>query len=253
MPHKTLHPPGKGLFFAGLTLALVLAGAATYHYCFMQRQASASLIVTPPPDRTRLLEQDAKASRFFDEARRNVPAAVEQLSGFRNTLHLTYLMVKDKITGTTEASDYVGDVLRSTVLDPCAKAVQSYDLDFNSEGLQEQMAAICGDNSTRVLYAGGALGIEGLTLRSTLAAIGNTLSAVISRLSAAWGGAAGSAVADGPFPFGDMLGGILAAGGTIWSISELQAASEELPGVLTDTLNSSIDACQSACRKEVGL
>ena len=85
MPHTTLHPPGKGLFFAGLTLALVLAGAATYHHCFMQRQASASLIVTPPPDRTRLLAQDAKASRFFDEARRNVPAAVEQLSGLINT------------------------------------------------------------------------------------------------------------------------------------------------------------------------
>ena len=40
MPHTTLHPPGKVLFFAGLTLALVLAGAATYHRCFMQRQAS---------------------------------------------------------------------------------------------------------------------------------------------------------------------------------------------------------------------
>lgn len=253
MPHKTLHPPGKVLFFAGLTLALVLAGAATYYHCSWRKQEPETLIGDPDGGRTRLLELDAKASRFFDEARSKVASAVEQLSGFKNTLHLTYLMVKDKITGATEAADYVSDVLHSTVLEPCAKAIRSYDLDFNSEGLQDQMAAICGNNSTRTLYAGAALGIEGLTLRSTLSAIANTLSAAVARLSAAWGGAAGSAVADGPFPFGDMLGGIMAVGGTLWSASELTEAAEELPTVLTDTLNSNIDACQSACRKEAGL
>lgn len=253
MPHKKLRPPGRGLFLAGLTLVLVLAGAATYYRCSRLKQGAVTLIGEPDQDRIRLLEQDAKARSFFDEARSKVASAVEQLSGFKNTLHLTYLMVKDKITGTTEAADHVGAVLRSTVLGPCADAIRSYDLDFNSEALLEQMSAICENSSTRILYAGSALGIEGLTLRSTLAAIGNTLSAVVARLSAAWSGALGCAAADGPFPFGDMLGGLLAVGGTVWSTSELTDAAEDLPAVLTETLNSNIDACQSACRKEVGL
>ena len=93
--------------------------------------------------------------------------------------------------------------------------------------------------------------LEAVFIRSTLASLNSVLGAIAARLSAAYGGGAACAVADGPLPIGDIIGLALAAGGTIWSISELCEAQDQLPRELSDVLYRSIRDCRDSCRRMV--
>ena len=194
---------------------------------------------------------DAKAQPHFDEARRNIPTVVKKLTEIGATCRLCGLMVRDKLTGTHETQEYLASVLEKPIVSPCRKGAEVYGCGFNSAGFLDNMKAINADYAEIEAYAIGGLAIEAAFLKQTISALTSTLGGIVARLSATFGSGAACAAVDGPFPFGDAVAVVLAAGGTAWSIYDLYEARKHLPAELTTLLQAVIRDLQAACRMEV--
>jgi len=192
---------------------------------------------------------DAKAQPHFDEARRNIPAVVEKLTEIGSTCRLCGLMVRDKLTGAHETQEYLASILEKPIITPCRKGAEVYGCGFNTTGFLEHMKAVNADYAEIEAYAIGGLALEAAFLKQTIAALTSTLGSIVARLSATFGSGAACAAADGPFPFGDAVAVVLAAGGTAWSSYDLYEARKHLPAELTALLKQVINDCQEACRK----
>ena len=192
---------------------------------------------------------DEKAQPYFDEARRNIPVVVEKLTEIGTTCRLCGLMVRDKLTGTRETHEYLTSVLEEPIITPCRKGAAVYGCDFNSTGFLESMKAVNADYAEIEAYALSGLALEAAFLKQTIAALSSTLGGIVARLSATFGSSAACAAADGPFPFGDAVAVVLAAGGTAWSGYDLYQARKRLPAELTTLLQAVIRDLQEACRK----
>ena len=66
---------------------------------------------------------------------------------------------------------------------------------------------------------------------------------------AVFGGTA-CAAADGPLPIGDIIGIVMAAGGTVWSAYDLYQVKTKLGPEMKSLLLQSVQECQTACRME---
>ncbi len=193
---------------------------------------------------------DAKAQPHFEEARQNIPAIVEQLTEIGATCKLCWLMARDKLAGTHETQDYLNSVLEKPIITPCREGVAVYGYDFKTAGFLDSLKSINADYAEIKAYAVSGLAIEAIFLKQTIAALTSTMGGIVARLSAAFGSGATCAAADGPFPFGDAIAVVLAAGGTAWSGYDLWKAREQLSAELTAMLKQAIHDCQAACRRE---
>ena len=192
---------------------------------------------------------DTKAQPYFDEARRNIPAVVEKMTEIGSTCRLCGLMARDKFAGTHETQEYLASVLEKPIITPCRRGAEVYGCDFNTTGFLDSLKAVNADYAEIEAYAIGGLALEAVFLKQTIAALTSTLGGIVARLSATFGGGAACAAADGPFPFGDAVAVVLAAGGTAWSSYDLYEARKHLPAELTALLKQVISDCQEACRK----
>ena len=127
----------------------------------------------------------------------------------------------------------------------------NYGYDFNTTGFLDNLKAVNADYAEIEAYALGGLAIEAAFLKQTIAALTSTLGSIVARLSATFGSGAACAAVDGPFPFGDAVAVVLAAGGTAWSSYDLYQARKQLPAELTALLKQIISDCQAACRREM--
>ena len=236
---KTLKKTGLVVFYAGLLAALALGGIG-----------SCSLQHVPVP-LAEIERMDAKAQPHFKEARQNIPAVVEQMTEIGATCRLCWLMARDKLAGTHETQEYLASVLNSLIIEPCRRGAKVYGCDFNSTGFLNALKSINADYAEIEAYAVSGLAIEAIFLKQTIAALSSTLGSIVARLSTTFGSGAACAAADGPFPFGDALAVVLAAGGTAWSGYDLWKAREQLSTELTAMLKQVINDCQAACRMEV--
>ena len=194
---------------------------------------------------------DEQAQHSFDEACRNIPLVVEELTRTKALCKLCGLMARDKLKGTRETQDYLSSVLEKPIIEPCRKGASVYGCDFKTVGFLDSLKAVNADYAGIEAYAVGGLAIEAVFLKQTLAALGSVLGTVVSRLTAAFSGGTACAATDGPFPFGDAFAVLLATGGTVWTGYDLWKAREQLPDELTGMLKQVINDCQAACRMEV--
>ena len=194
-------------------------------------------------------ELDAKAQPHFDEARRNIPVVVEKMTEIGATCRLCGLMVRDKLTGAHETQEYLTSVLEKPIITPCRKGAAVYGCDFSTTGFLDNLKVVNADYAEIEAYAIGGLALEAAFLKQTIAALTSTLGGIVARLSATFGSGAACAAADGPFPFGDAVAVVLAAGGTAWSSYDLYEARKQLPTELTVLLQNTIRDLQEACRK----
>lgn len=236
---KTLKKTGLVFFYTGLLVALSLGVIG-----------SCSLRGVPvlQADIERL---DAKAQPYFDEARRNIPAVVEKLTEIGTTYRLCGLMLRDKLAGTHETQDYLASVLNEPIITPCRKGAKVYGCDFNSTGFLDRLKSINTGYAEIKAYAIGGLTLEAVFLKQTITVLTSTLGSIVARLSTTLGCGTACAASDGPFPFGDALAVVLAAGGTAWSGYDLWKAREQLSTELTVMLKQVINDGQAACRMEV--
>lgn len=236
---KTLKKTGLVFFYTGLLVALSLGVIGS---CSLRGV---------PVLQANIERLDAKAQHHFEEARRNIPAVVEKLTEIGSTCKFCWLMARDKLTGTHETQDYLASVLNEPIIKPCRKGAKVYGCDFKTDGFLDSLKSINADYTEIETYAIGGLTLEAVFLKQTITALNSTLGSIVARLSTTFGCGTACAVADGPFPFGDALAVVLAAGGTAWSGYDLWKAREQLSTELTAMLKQVINGCQAACRMEV--
>ena len=235
---KKLKKTGLVVFYTGLLAALTLG-----------IMGSCSLQHVPVP-LAEIERMDVKARPYFDEARRNIPTIVEQMTEIGMTSKLCWLMARDNLAETHETQDYLASFLEKPIIEPCRKGAKVYGCDFKTAGFLDSLKTINVDYAEIEAYAFSGLVIESLFLKQTIAALTSTLGGIVARLSAAFGSGAACAAADGPFPFGDAVAVVLVAGGTAWSGYDLWKARERLSAELTAMLKQAIHDCQAACRRE---
>lgn len=236
---KTLKKTGLVVFYTGLlvTLSLGVIGSCSLRH-----------VPVPLAEIERL---DAKAQHHFEEAWQNIPTVVEQMTEIGTTCKVCWLMTRDKLTGAHETQDYLASVLNEPIITPCRKGAKVYGCDFNSTGFLDRLKSINTGYAEIKAYAIGGLPLEAVFLKQTITALNSTLGGIVARLSMTFGCGTACAASDGPFPFGDALAVVLAAGGTVWSGYDLWKAREQLSTELTAMLKQVINDCQAACRMEV--
>jgi hypothetical protein len=205
----------------------------------------------PPRAGSSIEELDALAKPHFDEAERNVPSVVADLTSEGNFLKLCCLMVKDKMSGSEKTQKFIESKIHARIVVPCQRGADVYGCNVDSAAIRNELLASGRNSAVITAYATGSLALEAVFIKSTMASLRSVLGAIIGKLSAAYGGGAACAAADGPLPIGDVIGVALAAGGTIWSISDICQAQKQLKQELTEILYQSIHECRESCRKMV--
>ena len=236
---KKHHVIGKTLVFAGLTLAVLLGVAGLRSHRTTIKLAVKSASIT---------ELDQRACPFFEEAQRNVPAAVAKLTETKTLAKICWLEVRDKASGSHESQRLVQSILEKPILEPCRKGAAVYGCAINPEAARQNVSDVGSGAVTTVLYSTAGLALEAVFLKSTLYSMRSVLRAITGRLSSVLGTGAAFAAADGPFPFGDTVGFLLAVGGTALSIHDLKTVQSQLPGALTEALRHSVEEYRISAR-----
>ena len=231
----------KGLLIGGLCVALGLAILGTLATA---RPKHPSPISTG--DLTRL---DREAQVHFEKARSEIPTVIQRImdDGLSN---LATLLANDKVSGSHETEDYIRKVIEP-VLAHCRDGAAVYGCRIDEETAASELSAVSKDHVVSAACGLGGLVTEAIFIRSTLASANAVIGAVASRMAATLTAGAVCAVADGPFPFGDLIALVVAGVGTAWSASDLAEAKSTLPQNLERTLNDVITDWQAACRQAV--
>lgn len=91
-------------------------------------------------------------------------------------------------------------------------------------------------------------------IQSTFNTVSRPLIPLIARQCGALSLGGGAALVDGPLPFGDILGALLAVGTTAWTawdVSEVVKTFDELPGNITHNLTTELAGLQSASLEDL--
>ena len=232
---------GRTLFYVGLCIALVFG---FYGLSSLKAGSRQNAVVTS------MSELDHRAKPFFDEAERNIPKVVSDLSGTKSFLNLCYLAVTDKITGSDKLEREIASVIDGPILAPCRKGAAVYGCGINSGLAHGNLSAIHREAVTSALYAAGGLALEAVFLKPTMDALQRVIGPLIGKIAAKLGVGATCAAADGPLPIGDTIGVILAVGGTAWSVHDLLDLRRDLPDAIASALHQAIQEYWKQCRLE---
>jgi hypothetical protein len=85
--------------------------------------------------------------------------------------------------------------------------------------------------------------IEALFIRTTIETIWSVAGVAIGRLSQSAALAGACAFADGPLPIGDLVGAVIAVGGTVWTLRDIHQsahAMRQLEPTMNDLLQASL-------------
>ena len=236
-----LQTPGRVLFYIGLGLALFLG------ICGLPslKPGNRNPAVVPS-----MSELDQRARPFFEEAERNIPKVVADLSGTQAFLNLCCLAVADKITGSDKVERKLASVIDGPILSPCRKGAAVYGCGINPSLAHRNLSGIHQDAMTSALYASGGLALEAVFLKPTMKALQHIIGPLVGKIAAKLGLGATCAAADGPLPIGDTIGVILAVGGSAWSVHDLLALRRDLPDTMSAALHQAIQEYWKQCRLE---
>lgn len=231
----------KTLVFAGLILAVLLAAAGMRTSRTTLRFAGKA---------TNLTELDQRARPFFEEAGKNIPKVISNLTGTEAFLNLCYLAVTDKITGSDKLERKIASVIEGPILGPCRRGAAVYGCDINPALARGYLSSLHRDSMTSALYASGGLALEAAFLKTTLKSVQCVIGPIAGKIAAKFGTGAALAAADGPLPFGDAVGVVLAVGGTAWSVHDLLVLRRDLPSSISAALRQAIQEYWKQCRLE---
>lgn len=102
-------------------------------------------------------------------------------------------------------------------------------------------------------FAAVGAGVEAVMIRSSFAAIQKCvisagracLAPIAAKLVSTAGTATVTAVADGPLPIGDIIGGVIAIGGVTWTAYDIYRVTEAMPKEMEDGITKSINEFRS--------
>lgn len=193
--------------------------------------------------------------------------------GFKNASWCTYLAAKDDVFGGSEFTVYAGQAMEpttrllATVLKELeaklashqhkslalANLYQKETLDLRSDLEGHGVSLSAPDHSSLAKAIGGVasesrmaaltVAVDALLIRSTIGSVKKVIGHLAARQAGAMTTAAGAAVADGPVPIGDAIGGTIAVVGTgmtAWGLIGASKALEALPGEVEASIRSEL-------------
>lgn len=210
-------------------------------------------------------------------ARQEAPALAGQAAapflGFKPTANHVWMIAWDKVRGTDNFPKHVASVCKPAIewqagtaakigfelerLEQCLGAADngfrravvdfsgnaqevSQALELDAEGFGKMLEAQK-HLTFEVAGASVAVVIEALFIRTTIETIRVVAAAAIRRMTQAAAAAGTSVMADGPLPFGDILGAFIAVGGTVWTLHDVHSAAKAM-GQLKPTMEKQLNA-----------
>ena len=205
--------------------------------------------------RIRALVSDAQK-----DAPKQAAQATAPFLGFQNTAGNVWMLTCDKVRGSHHLEDRATLALRPALRSHaelaakiCSELQQlEYTMCESDNRYRKQVLAVgakagispgkltMDDQSFQAMLqtqrrttlevagASVATAIELVLIRSTVESFQVLAAVAIGRLSGTATVAATAAVADGPFPVGDVVGGIIAVGGSAWTIWDIRKATEAM-------------------------
>ena len=113
--------------------------------------------VRPPRARPSIEELDARAKPHFDEAERNVPSVVADLTANGNFLKLCWLMAKDKMSGTHETQKFIESKIHDRIVVPCQRGAKVYGCEVDESAISNELLESGRDNAKAAAYAAGGV------------------------------------------------------------------------------------------------
>ena len=125
---KTPTKSHRTVVFIGLAAALVLC---TFSCIALKRVRHHA---RPPIE-----ELDALAKPHFDQAERNVPYVVAEMSSTGNFLKLCWLMAGDKISGSHDTRDYIESMIHDRIIVPCHRGAKVYGCEVDESAISKEL------------------------------------------------------------------------------------------------------------------
>jgi len=233
-----------------------------------------------------LVKVDSTASAEFGRVRASIPCVVKQFGTMSRCAALVKTAALDKWRGGDRTARSIKQDLETTYYSGLYAARDSVagclqDLTSNLESarrtfavqLKEELASgeLPGDGEYKAMLvecgekiekskcdlaigqivAGVSVAIEAVCIRQTVAVVSSLLGRAAARQVGTMAAGAAAAVADGPLPVGDIIGGVAVVGCTVWTAWDVYKATKLLPASLAKTLDSVTRDCERQCREEV--
>ncbi len=170
---KKQNVTSKTLIFAGLILAVLLAAAG---------MRTSRTTIKYAGKATSLSELDQRARPFFEEAEKNIPKVISNLTGTEAFLNLCALAVADKVTGSDRLERKIASVIEGPILAPCRKGAAVYGCDINPALARGYLSGLHRDAMVSAAYASGGLALEAAFLKPTLASLQRIIGPVVGKL-----------------------------------------------------------------------
>jgi hypothetical protein len=245
---------------------------------------------------TALASHRAAATRFeskldgiladiYTQEEWRINVAVDGLTGWKESAHLSYLIAYSAITGKSAAGDFIGAKVSSVFSVPAGRAMM---LIAESYAEMEREMAVAANNfsaaslkaieslpdsarrmnllelnavnipSREITDAGMkttlnsvGLAVDAVLIPKLCASAGVVLQTVVGRTTATLATSGTLIVADGPFPVGDAIAVVVGVGGGIWAACDLYHARKHLVPAVRQQLQDDYQAQHKMFRKIV--
>ena len=211
---------------------------------------------------------DGIVTRIFAQEEWRIQVASTSLTGWKESMYLSYLLAYDSLTGGATAGEFIGQTVNPVFATPLRLALPLIHREFDILSTELDLAAreyavavkrvsdplpnggkVADFSATQppalptqesmkgavqTSLNAGLLGVDAVFLPQLSGQIGTVLQAVVNRLTTTLAASGTLVAADGPLPVGDMIGALLGVGGSIWSAHDLHEARTKLgPAVRT--------------------
>lgn len=225
-------------------------------------------------------EVDSVAAARFGNVRDMIPSVVSKYGTFSRCKDLLVTLVRDKLDNghrtanslkhDLEANFYRGLYDARDKVNACLvsflKNVESerqafrHELEVELDSIElpgdEAFRNILSDGGERIekskreltegqIVAAISAIVEATCVRVTVSTIAKFLGKAAARMAGSATIGAGSAMADGPLPIGDVIGGAVVLGSTCWTAYDIWQATEVLPKELSNALSEAADDCEA--------
>ena len=218
----------------------------------------------------------------FGQVEYMVPSVADRFGTLSRCAGLVKCLAVDKVKGGNSTEDMVNEELEKDfyvalyaardAVGECVKtyaarmenARSRYGLALNGLGATEEFAddarynAVLSAASQKIEVSKAELrsgqnaaaisaAVELIFIRQTVSMVAKVLGKIAAREAGAALAGAGAAAADGPFPIGDVIGGVVFLGSTAWSGYEVYKATKVLPARLSESMCDAVDSSRSQC------
>lgn len=219
---------------------------------------------------------EAILDRAREVAGERAKESAAPMQGMGNVAKCIWMGTQDKVSGGSRLDDHIAAAMApatnlmvdtrsdlQVTLDAFHQSTLARLNDFEKESLQiaaregVQLADLDLDEKTfgrhyraaedlvrKSAVSVFASALEVALIRTTAGQVVRLLAPLIGRLAGTATVSGGSVLADGPLPIGDIVGAVIALGGTVWTAVELQQAvqaHQALPGLIESVITEQLD------------